>query len=304
MKTSSIKRLLSFAFTLCMLLSFNVAVGATFKGDADFVSREESLAEQFEALLLNCTSLEERQLTLEKAGYMGIIATDLANVPLSSDDLAILNGTVPAQRTALTNRPAVITGPATRVIVANVDMPNYCLWPTIYKQTYSNWCSAGTMYTTLMYIKGSSPTQQTMVNYWTSGIDPKKSYFPPDLQLMRNYVNSNTPSSVRNYVHRTAAQYGNSQTVLNTDLKKNVQDYQPMIINMKSTNTTDWPYTTGGHFCVVNGLLTWESNQYFIGDPYYFTQYVSGATANNGEHKKTWAKLSAVLSNKNLGYVT
>lgn len=49
---------------------------------------------------------------------------------------------------------------------------------------------------------------------------------------------------------------------------------------------------------MCNGLLTWESNKYFIGDPFYFSSYVSGAKANNGELKRTWTQLNNVITNK------
>ena len=58
----------------------------------------------------------------------------------------------------------------------------------------------------------------------------------------------------------------------------------------------------------MNGLLTWENNTYFVGDPYYFqtglnssgtatVTYVAAATANNGEHKRTWNQMLTVSTN-------
>jgi len=291
------KKILSILLALAIVAGLSsTALAANPKGDADTVTPAQPLAEQFEELLLNVTLPEQRQLILEKAADMGIVAADLPNASLSSDDLAILNGGAVAQKSASSKR-AVLTNPnpPTRVVVAGVDMPNYCLWPTIYKQSTSTYCSAGTVYTVGKYIGANPPAQASIMAFWQS----QWSVTYPDLPLIRNYMNLHLPGKPSNYVSYVHKVYGGNQTTFNTDLKSDVLKYQPMILHMKnSSGTTNWPYTTDGHFCICDGLLTWESNLYFIGDPYYFTSYVSGATANNGEHKKTWSQLNTVITNR------
>lgn len=107
-------------------------------------------------------------------------------------------------------------------------------------------------------------------------------------------------ASKKRNVTYSVVNYGGSQTTFNTDLKSNVEDRQPMIIHMSNptSSTANWPYYTLGHFCICSGLLTWEDNNYFMGDPYYFSSYISSATANDGEHKKTWTQLNTVITNK------
>ena len=46
------------------------------KGDADVSTSEQSLIEQFEELLLNSNSVQERQAILKKAYQMGIDETE------------------------------------------------------------------------------------------------------------------------------------------------------------------------------------------------------------------------------------
>jgi hypothetical protein len=71
-----------------------------------------------------------------------------------------------------------------------------------------------------------------------------------------------------------------------------------MVFAMKNstTSTANWPYKTDGHYSICSGLLTWENNQYFIGDPYYFSGYVAGA-GNTGYHNKSWGQLNTVITN-------
>ena len=63
-----------------------------------------------------------------------------------------------------------------------------------------------------------------------------------------------------------------------------------------TSSTLNWPYRTGGHYSICCGYLTWENNQYFIGDPYYFSDYVPSATADDGYHKKSWEQLNTVIT--------
>lgn len=271
------------------------------RGDADVSTSEQSLIEQFEELLLNSNSLQERQAIMKKAYQMGIDETEFTNVSLSENDVAILNGdivttnSIKNDRAILTSNVSTASVISTNSTVAGVSMPTYALWPTIYKQATSTSCSAGTVYTVGKYIGAAPPSQSNTMSFWKS----QWGVTYPDLPLIRNYLNLHLPSKPSDYVPYVYKKYAGSQTTFNTDLKNNVLNYQPMILIIKNTSgTTNWPYTTGGHFCICSGLLTWENNRYFIGDPYYFSQYVSGATANDGEHKRTWSQLNTVITNK------
>lgn len=110
-------------------------------------------------------------------------------------------------------------------------------------------------------------------------------------------MNYHLPDKKSSYVDYVVRYYNGSQTTFNTDLKNNVLNYQPMMIMISNTGTTNWPFKTNGHACLVNGLITWENNRYFIGDPYYFSTYVSGA-GNDGEHKRTWSELNASIQSR------
>ena len=302
MKTT-IKRLFALTLTICSIFSLAFSVSASdsadamngaMRGDAATVGPAESLAEQVEKLLPG-SSPEQRLRLLEKAAVLGVDSADLPNVTLSKAEQAVLNGSASIPKSASANDKAIITapGPATRAttIVAGIALPDYALWPKIYKQERSDWCSAATIQTVLKYIGATSPAQSTIMNYWKS-----IGYTYPDLPLVRNYLNARHPSGYASYYQEI---YAGSQTVFNRCLKWDVENYQPMVILMKNntTSTTNWPYKTTGHFCICSGLLTWESNQYFMGDPYYFSGYVNGA-GSTGEHKKTWIKLNKVINNR------
>ena len=309
-----IATMLSVSCAFSSLATINAfALSATPKGDADILSPVQPLEEQFEEMLLDASSTNERQMILKKAYQMGIDVEDLSNISLSTSELAILNGDVTIQKNNVVSR-AVITAPnssgsnistmSTGATVAGVVMPTYALMPTIYKQQTSTYCSAATVYTAGKYFGANPPSQQTIMNFWQSQWGVQY----PDLPLIRNYMNLHLPDKPSDYVKYVHKVYGGSQTTFNTDLKNNVLNYQPMILHMRNNSgTTNWPYTTSGHFCICSGLLTWENNKYYIGDPFYFSTYVSGA-GTVGTHNRTWSQLNTVITNRhgsgNQAYLT
>lgn len=302
------KTIATILFAVCFVTSAVSASASTNKispkGDSDVVSEDLTIEKQFDELLKNSSSLLERQIILKKAHEMNISSESFNENVLSKTDLDILNGIVDIQ-TSKNNDKKIITNKSTKlsnevriqqkVTVAGVSMPDYALWPKIYKQATNTSCSAGTIYTVAKYIGAKPPKQANIMKFWKS----KWGVTYPDLPLVRNYMNSYLPGKPSDYVPYVYKKYGGSQKTFNKDLKSNVLHYQPMILNIKnSSGKTNWPYTTNGHFCMCNGLLTWESNKYFIGDPFYFSSYVSGAKANNGELKRTWTQLNNVITNK------
>lgn len=288
----------------CFLTTFT-SVSATDgnvlpKGDSDVITTDMTEIEQLEELLLNSSSKQEREAVLKKAYQMGFNETDFTNISLSESDIEIFKGNLTTtnsvkNRAVLRASSSMASVASTTDIVAGVSMPDYALWPTIYKQYNKSSCSAATVYTVAKYIGATPPSQEEIMAFW---FDEWKKPLP-DLPLMRNYLNNHLSGKPSDYIPYAYKKYAGDQTTFNTMLKNNVLNYQPMILLIKnSSGTTNWPYTTNGHFCICSGLLTWENNKYFIGDPYYFTGYVSGATANNGEHKRTWTQLNNVITNK------
>lgn len=289
-----------FSILMSLLLGFTMMTSVVFaandtcisKGDSDIVREYEPLSEQFADLLNNCSTMAEREIILDKAHKMGLTTKDLASQRLSARDEAILNGKITIQRSTAPNRKMLINKYQTQSI--NTQMPNYCLWPTIYKQELDTYCSAATIYTVGKYIGATPLPQSTIMGYW-----PTIGYTYPDLPLIRNYLNNILSNKPVNYVPYAWVEYFD-QSDFNNYLSNNVLNYQPMILHLRSVS--GWPYTTDGHFCICNGLLTWEDNQYFIGDPYYFAQYVSTATNNNGELKVYWNILDNAIRSKHWGH--
>ena len=303
------KKIFSLTIVVIQLLLLSITANANGpKGDLDYNTENQSLVSQFDVLLDSCTSEEERYIVLKKACDMGLQADEISMITVLSNTEKNLF----KEKNKITHsnirqsRIIKSTNPGAKVTVAGVSMPDYALWPTIYKQATSSYCSAATIYTAGSFIGANPPSQATIMNTWQTNWGVTL----PDLPLMRNYMNNVLPGKPSDYVPYVHRVYSGNQTTFNTDLKNNVLNYQPMILLMRNntTSTTNWPYKTSGHFCICSGLLTWESNKYFIGDPYYFSSYVSGATANNGEHKKTWTQLNTVITNRfgsgNQAYVT
>ena len=240
--------------------------------------------------MLSKSTPAERERLLEKASWAGVTPDDLTNSLLSDREMSILEKEVslPAQL-ALDKR--ILQAPSTDkngITIRSGIMPDYALWPTIYMQQDRSWCRAGVIQTVLMYIKGSSPSQSEIIDKCLAKL--------PD---MATYINARKPDDYANYVY---ALYGGDQEKLDYFLAYDVLNYQPMIFAMKNdtTSTANWPYRTGGHYSICAGQLTWANDLYFIGDPYYFTNYVSNCVedpSGPGYHKKTWTQLNRVITN-------
>ncbi len=184
----------------------------------------------------------------------------------------------------------ILRSPSNNTVTASVYsttfMPDYALWPTIYKQEDPNWCRAGVIKTVLMYTSGSSPSQNTIISNCQA-----------TLPAIKDYINPRLPDDYYDYSYTA---YNGDQDMFNLYLDADVRNYQPMIFAMKYTGNNSrgyWPFTTQGHYAICCGYLTWENNKYFIGDPYYFTDYVPSATANDGYHKRTWSELNGTITN-------
>ncbi len=275
--------------------------GVAPSGVSDSIHPVKPLEEQFVELLLNCDSSEQREVILKKAANMGITANDLKNVPISEKEVSILTNVAlfnaQGATGSFTDRRTLTKDLGLRAstysVVAGVDMPDYVLWPKIYCQETNVWCSAATIETVGKYIGANPPPQEEIMNKWEEW-----GYPYPTIEKVGKYLNEELPGKKSSYVPYVVKEYHNSQSTFNADLKNNVLNYQPMIIFMKDSTGANWPYWTNGHASIVNGLVTWEDNVYFIGDPFYFSKYVRSATANNGEHKRTWDELNAVIRNK------
>lgn len=183
---------------------------------------------------------------------------------------------------------------ASTIYVAGVPMPTYALRPTIIKQETKDRCSAAVIQTVLKYMGATYPSQTTIMAAWGKS-SAGAQYYPTFTQL-KNYINARKPSSYTDYV---LVVYAGNQYDFNTMLKFGVEHFQPMLLLMSNptSSTANWPYKTDGHFSLCNGILTWDKNDYFIGDPYYFPGY-GGITGSIGEHQKAWGKLNSVIKNK------
>lgn len=287
---------LSFATPLSSYVSaYNTGDVDTPKGDCASFSEIEPLAEQLKESLIKAETTEKRQIILQKASLFGLNEIDFKGVYLSENEKSILCGETKSKHFAKKQNKSIVSAPtniASRTVVAGVNMPDYVLAPIIYKQEKRDWCSAGTIQTVLNYVGATSPSQQTIMNAWQ--LNWHVPY--PDLPYIRNYINPLLPSDYGDYA---TVVYGGSQEIFNSAIQFDVLQYQPTIIHManNTTSTANWPYKTDGHFCICNGLLTWENNKYYMGDPFYFSTYVSGA-GNVGTHNRTWSQLNTVITNK------
>lgn len=268
--------------TISMMVSFNVsAANASVKPTK---SSDRTLLLEVNKLLQESTPAKREKL-LEKISYVGITPNDLSGVLLTDREITVLEKSISITKPSQLNK-RILKAPSSSGVSlhSTTSMPDYALWPNIYMQETGTWCRAGVIQTVLMYINGSSPSQQTIVNNCLAS-----------LPNMANYLNQNKPDDYADYLYSL---YGGDQDEFNWRLAYDVNHYQPLVFAMKNntTSTANWPYKTGGHYSICAGLLTWENNQYFIGDPFYFPKYVAGANGD-GYHKKTWTQLNTVITN-------
>jgi hypothetical protein len=155
----------------------------------------------------------------------------------------------------------------------------YALNVTPYRQETSSWCSAATVKQTLMYIKGSSPTQTAIMAALGAG---------PGLDKVLTYLN--TQQTANNYFRTNCA----SQAEFDDRLAYCATNYTPMIFTLKRTaaTVTMWPYPTDGHFTNCDGNF---GSNYLFSDPYYFIYYLPNLTIPEpGYLTRSFAQLSAV----------
>lgn len=306
------KKFFAKIFSIVLTVVFVLTIGFTAnaeqvsgapRGDSVVTPYSEypSVEEQLIEMLSECSTSQERKMIMKKAYQLNIDESAFDGVTLNSEERTLLRKgeeKVSSYSVNTVNRK-IITAPTSysriaRDSVAGVDMPDYVLSPSIFWQEQSDYCSAATIVIVSDYLGANTPTQAEIMSHWVAC---GAKY--PDLPMMRNYLNNTLTGKPDNYVKYVVKQYNKGdQKVFNTALKNNVLNYQPMIILMKSKNTSQWPYITDGHFCVCNGLLTWEDNQYFIGDPYYWTKYLTDTPKIYGKHKVSWKNLDDVIGNR------
>lgn len=284
-----------------VLISTSLSIGAYAtnglpRGDAEVMSEVAPLKEQFEEMLNNTTSSNEKQIILRKAydiGFdirelSGVTDAEIASARRASEENLYDNSSETFDRRVITRDINIMSSS-----VAGVDMPDYALWPKIYMQETNTYCSAATIYTVGKYIGANPPSQANIMSFWKS----QWGVTYPDLPYMRNYLNNHLSGKKTTYVPYVVVKYAGNQTTFNKNLKNNVINHQPMILLIRSnSNTPGWHYKTNGHFCICNGIITWDNNLYFVGDPYYFPKYVSGAPADKGDYSVSWSVLNSVIT--------
>lgn len=177
----------------------------------------------------------------------------------------------------------------------NVLMPTTPLNLKVYKQQTKTYCSAATVYSTQKFLKYSSVSSQaTIMKYWKTHYDSSV----PDLPAVRNYLND---SAYKPSIYHKYKVWSGSLTQLsfNTNLKKDIENKQPTILVISNkSGDSKWPFQTNGHFCMCIGYQASNSaGPYLIGDPYYFSGYVSGA-GTTGKHYRTWSQLSKAIKDR------
>lgn len=310
-----------FASILTLSSSANSQKGVMMEqgGVADADLKTE--AEQFVEFLLDPSqTIEGRQATLRMAAYAGLDPSDLVGVTLSSEDLAVFDDGLALQPdAALRAGKSILQAPPfagsevedegpTRA----VTFPNYALFPVIRKQIQSNWCSAGTIETVLKYIKGDSgfTVIQYDIMYGSGGVGGG-----PGFQTVVDYTNKYLASGSKYTLYVFGSGTGgsgtNKQNNFDTKLLFDVLNYKPAMFTLSnSTGSSNWPFpNTAGHFCTVEGKMSWKDNKYLVGDPYFFKKglssdgttvvtYCSNATDDNGYHERTWAQMLFVSTEK------
>lgn len=136
----------------------------------------------------------------------------------------------------------------------------YNLNMTQYKQETSYYCGPASVYQTLKYMNGTSPSQSIIASALgttTDGTDGTK--IPPYL---------NEKQSDNYYVTSVITTESMMKSNINSDLNRGY----PVIARIRLTSNMDsydnWNYTTAGHFINIGGQNSNQS-RFTIVDPYY-----------------------------------
>ena len=145
-----------------------------------------------------------------------------------------------------------------------------------FKQINTYYCGPATVYQTLHYSNGSSPSQQNIASALgttTDGTDGTK--IPP-------YLNSQQTEN--SYIILPITQLVNFKDAVKYGMKYKA----PTVLRIRLRGNNEFGYTTDGHFLNIGGQNT-GATQYLIVDPYFGyangpstpTYYVSDVAAFN-----------------------
>ena len=147
-----------------------------------------------------------------------------------------------------------------RTIIRRVYDPGYygTLAVTPFQQENGHYCGPATTRQVIDYLNGSSASQDTyarLLGTTSQGTEMPK---------IRDVLNQKTSKTYR------YNQIGSESTWMNrieTDIKKE----KPVVLDIKASNTSEWPYTTKGHYINTSGIdsKTGHDVRIRITDPYW-----------------------------------
>lgn len=124
----------------------------------------------------------------------------------------------------------------------------------VYGQIYSNYCGPASVKSSLMYLNGSSPTQDQIAS--GCGTTSNGTY----LANMVTYMNNRLTTTYY------TPQYRATKSAMQNYLWSGIQYDDPPIIGFACSTSQGWRYNSGGHFVLVNGART-DREEFNLADP-------------------------------------
>lgn len=281
---------------LCIILILTLVVFCGFNTQAE--NKELDINYQYELELLSNEFLsnEQREAIVKKYDFAEAV-NDGSYYLMSDTEKSSLIGTPKitnfeynAEFDKATKRLEKIKLSGVKNNATRDDEIFYTVYTVCVKQETSVWCAAATIQQVLKTMNAygvtnvTVPSQSSIMNTTGAG---------PGLQTLLNYVNSK-----QNAVPYIMQRFNGEQQLLACLQYANTHK-SPVVLHM-STVSADvsagkWPYSTGGHYCNLDGKES--SGSWMVTDPYYYSDYVR-VSGDEGFHRHSYADIEKVVSNK------
>lgn len=235
---------------IAALLMFTLSVSAFAAGGDKAPENPVSLEDQLIGLLLECTP--SQRLTIINKAVAGEADMDKLAPYLTLDELQYVKD----------KKESYATDSLRMVPFLNV--------PPI-KQESRYWCGAATIQMILNYMGIPYPFQSDIVDSITSS---------PSIDAVTSYVNRRISYTGKNYNYLGLSKNTDFGPIIAQCLSVATNNGKPMILQIANQEgDPNWPYATGGHYCLCDGLI---GGGYGISDPFYFYPYIIPAPINEG----------------------
>lgn len=242
---------------------------------------------QIAILIINCMSMTAFAATLTSGDVEVPYIVEGKNVSERIADIYVSDEYTYLQKQRALEKLKAKLHETNSAQLASVNSSNYSYTLNVPYQCQAEdyFCGPATTRQTLLFYKVSNvPSQYDIAD----DLNVTASLGVPDAGYMIDYINSYIPDEAP-----YSEEHPENIDDMILSFKVACKSYGPPILRIKANTSSDWPYTTGGHFLNVSGAYKNGSEYTFeLTDP-----YIEWATINNsGKYEATAEEVYDVVT--------